>query len=271
MAIDVFVESPELDVTLQDPLVDADTVPYAFLKGDPGFSPVVRVADVQGGHNVTITDAEGDHTFFVPDGRDGDPGGPGFSPEVSIASIPGGHQVTITDVDGQHRFNVMDGDPGDPGFSPEVNVTPIAGGHEITITDDTGSQSFDVMDGAPGQDATFWATKDVTTSEEIEEAYQSKKLVVCEIARRIYTMIRRQSAARHEFSCIDTIGGATTVHSFEVYADSWGAIVDKDVGSSDTSKLDKDQGLANAGKVMVVGSDGIIAPETAYLWTGGTY
>lgn len=43
------------------------------------------------------------------------------------------------------------------------------------------------------------------------------------------------------------------------------------VHPSDTSKLDTDQGLANAGKVMVVGSDGIIAPETAYLWTGGSY
>lgn len=43
------------------------------------------------------------------------------------------------------------------------------------------------------------------------------------------------------------------------------------VHPSDTSKLDTNQGLANVGKVIVVGSDGIIAPETAYLWTGGTY
>lgn len=43
------------------------------------------------------------------------------------------------------------------------------------------------------------------------------------------------------------------------------------VHPSDTSKLDKDQGLANAGQFMVVGSDGIVVPSTAYLWTGGSY
>lgn len=154
MAINAFVESPELDVVLPDPLIDADTVPYAFLKGDPGFSPVVQVADVQGGHNVTITDAEGDHTFFVPDGQDGDDG---VSPTVSVVETAGGHIVTITDESGAHVFTVLNGkngDPGNPGFSPEVSVTQITGGHQVTITDATGSQSFDVMDGAPGQDAT---------------------------------------------------------------------------------------------------------------------
>ena len=38
-----------------------------------------------------------------------------------------------------------------------------------------------------------------------------------------------------------------------------------------SSKLDKDQGSANAGQFMVVGSDGVVVPSTAYLWTGGSY
>ena len=36
--------------------------------GDDGFSPVVEVEEITGGHTVTITDAEGDHSFNVMDG-----------------------------------------------------------------------------------------------------------------------------------------------------------------------------------------------------------
>lgn len=36
--------------------------------GDDGFSPVVEVEEITGGHTITITDAEGDHSFNVMDG-----------------------------------------------------------------------------------------------------------------------------------------------------------------------------------------------------------
>lgn len=39
--------------------------------GEDGFSPTVAVADITGGHRVTITDAEGPHSFDVMDGKDG--------------------------------------------------------------------------------------------------------------------------------------------------------------------------------------------------------
>lgn len=39
--------------------------------GDDGFSPVVTVTTITGGHRVTITDAQGAHTFDVMDGEDG--------------------------------------------------------------------------------------------------------------------------------------------------------------------------------------------------------
>jgi len=38
------------------------------IKGDSGFSPTVSVTDITGGHRVTITDAEGVHSFDVMDG-----------------------------------------------------------------------------------------------------------------------------------------------------------------------------------------------------------
>lgn len=39
----------------------------------------------------------------------------------------------------------------------------------------------------------------------------------------------------------------------------------------DDSKLNANQGTANAGKFMVVGSDGIVAPVTMQTWQGGNY
>ena len=47
-----------------------------FLKGDkgdtgrPGFSPVVEVEESESGHTVTITDAEGEKSFFVAHGEE---------------------------------------------------------------------------------------------------------------------------------------------------------------------------------------------------------
>lgn len=85
-------------------------------QGEPGVSPVVSVSDITGGHRVTITDAEGTHTFDVLDGGKGDPGqtgptGPaGYSPTVTVTDITDGHRVTITDQQGQHPFDVMNGE-----------------------------------------------------------------------------------------------------------------------------------------------------------------
>lgn len=49
----------------------------ASLVGDDGFSPVVSVSAITGGHKVTITDASGDHSFDVKDGAAGTGGGSG--------------------------------------------------------------------------------------------------------------------------------------------------------------------------------------------------
>ena len=43
------------------------------------------------------------------------------------------------------------------------------------------------------------------------------------------------------------------------------------VHPADTSRLAANQGMANAGKFMVVGSDGIVAPVTMQTWQGGSY
>lgn len=43
------------------------------------------------------------------------------------------------------------------------------------------------------------------------------------------------------------------------------------VHPTDTSRLAANQGAANAGKFLVVGSDGVVAPVTMQTWQGGSF
>lgn len=100
--------------------------------GADGFSPTVAVADISGGHRVTITDAGGAKSFDVMDGKDGEGGGgsgggaDGFSPIVSVSNISGGHRVSVTDKNGTKTFDVMDGKDG---------KTPVKGTDYFTAAD----------------------------------------------------------------------------------------------------------------------------------------
>lgn len=69
-------------------------------KGDPGVSPTIDVGAVPGGHDVTITGAEGSNTFSVKDG---------ISPTIETKAMPDGYEVTINGADGAHTFRVYDG------------------------------------------------------------------------------------------------------------------------------------------------------------------
>lgn len=118
--------------------------------GGGGVSPTVTVTTITGGHRITITDVEGDHTFDVMDGVDGQDGAPGqdgqdgqdgFSPTVTVTTITGGHRVTITDAEGDHTFDVMDGS---------------GGGGSVTVDDELSNSSTNpvqnkVITGAIGE------------------------------------------------------------------------------------------------------------------------
>lgn len=58
--------------------------------GEDGFSPTVFVSEITGGHNVTITDAVGPHSFDVMDGKDGTDSGDvtGGMPYVDLLVAP---------------------------------------------------------------------------------------------------------------------------------------------------------------------------------------
>lgn len=140
-----------------------------------GYSPAILVREIEGGHQLIITDSRQSQTVDVMDGTDGvspavvvkeidggyqllitERGNPtktvdilngkdGVSPAVIVRDIEGGHQLVITERNNPSKtVDVMDGTDG---VSPTVVITDINGGHRVTITDKDGAKSFDVMDG----------------------------------------------------------------------------------------------------------------------------
>lgn len=100
--------------------------------GKDGFSPTVATSEVEGGTQVTITDATGSKEFTVLNGETG-PAGPAGAP-------------------GEKGADGVAGAKGDPGFSPTVVTTAVEGGTQVTITDADGPKNFTVLNGAKGAD-----------------------------------------------------------------------------------------------------------------------
>lgn len=115
----------------------------ASLKGADGYSPAILVRDVDGGHQLIITDYQGSKTVDVMDGEDG------YAPVALVTDIEGGHRLTITDRIGTKTVDIMDGEDG---YAPVALVTDIDGGHRLTITDRIGSKSVDIINGTNGKD-----------------------------------------------------------------------------------------------------------------------
>ena len=89
--------------------------------GVDGVSPTVSVESITGGHEVTITDANGEHSFDVMDGeqgapgQDGSPGADGYSPTATVTKSGDTATITITDKNGTTTATVSDGQTGQTG------------------------------------------------------------------------------------------------------------------------------------------------------------
>ena len=139
-------------------------------QGVDGYSPVVTVTDISGGHKVRITDERGNHDFNVMDGLAIDHIEVAYaesSSGTSAPSDPSDWQSTPPEVatgnylwtrnttylkDGTNSVAYLVGLQGAEGISPTVTVTPVSGGHQVTITDKDGDHTFEVDDGVDGAD-----------------------------------------------------------------------------------------------------------------------
>lgn len=109
--------------------------------GKDGVSPTVKTDSISGGTRVTITDAEGEHTFDVLNGKDG---GEAATPEVG----ENGNWF----INGEDTGKPSHGADGADGFSPTVDVADGDGTHTVTITDKDGAHVFTINDGKNGAD-----------------------------------------------------------------------------------------------------------------------
>ncbi len=65
----------ELNVQVETASPEVEVVLNSGVPGEDGFSPVINVTPISGGHAVEITDANGTKTFNVMDGVNGSGGG----------------------------------------------------------------------------------------------------------------------------------------------------------------------------------------------------
>ena len=133
-----------------------DYVTQEALAGKDGISPTVEVLKIDGGHIISITDANGTKTVDVMDGDDG------YTPQkgvdyfdgssvtvksVSESSDDGGNNV-MTFSDGK-TLTVKNGKSGADGVSPTVAVSKSGKVTTIKITDKDGVKTATINDGDP--------------------------------------------------------------------------------------------------------------------------
>lgn len=148
--------------------------------GEDGVSPTIVVEQVDGGHNIIITDVNGSQSFFVADGKDGSDGAPGSIGEpgedgVGVESIAqtttstedgGLNVVTATLTNGNiSTFKIRNGSTGSPGAtgsagSDGVGISSVVqtttstangGNNVITVTLTNGeTATFNVRNGTRG-------------------------------------------------------------------------------------------------------------------------
>ena len=66
-------------------------------KGDDGFSPVITIAEISGGHKVTITTANGEESFDIMDGKDGSGSSTGEENIIESIKVNGVVQTVAED------------------------------------------------------------------------------------------------------------------------------------------------------------------------------
>lgn len=157
--------------------------------GEDGVSPTVSVTEIEGGHRVTITDANGTQVFDVMDGSgfdikiadDLDTKDPNIALSANMGTVLrekidtdlltvqkelqaeiNQRVKTVNGITPDENGNVVveipeggsggSGEPGADGFSPVANVTQTASGAVISITDKSGTTTASVVNGKDGKD-----------------------------------------------------------------------------------------------------------------------
>lgn len=144
-------------------------------RGDDGVSPEVTVEDIAGGHKVTITDASGEKSAIVLDGKDG-VGVVAIEQTTTSDEDGGSNVITATLSDGtKSTFTVKNGSKGSKGDAGNgIKGAVLNGDYTLTLTFDDGTTyttpSIRGAVGDPGKNAYAYAQEAGYTGTEEEWA-----------------------------------------------------------------------------------------------------
>ena len=166
----------------------------------------------------------------------------------------------------KYDFEALENAPSDSFFIPpggsinQVLAKNSAADRDVKWVTQSGGGS-----GGESVEEVFWATYNTTSSSAIETAYQSGKICLCRYNDFVYRLVARGDEVTHIFVCID----GATIYVLNVLSNAW--ISQQASIPSGSSYIASNQGAANAGKFMVVGSNGIVTPVAMSEWQGGSY
>lgn len=149
------LDAAELPAAIEEALAQAkESGEFGGASGADGVSPVVDVVDFEGGHRVTITDADGAKSFDVMDGSPGADGEKGAD-GTSVTHEWNGTVLSVTSASGTSSADLK-GEKGDKGDKGEDGTMTFADLTEEQKASLKGADGANGTDGADGEDgATF--------------------------------------------------------------------------------------------------------------------
>lgn len=127
-------------------------VSSANIKGKDGYTPVVSISAIKGGHRISITDADGPKTADVINGSDGKNGSNGQDGKDGYTPVKGVDYFDgLPGKDGKDGSPGADGQPGKDGYSP-------VRGKDYWTPEDIQSMITDTVNGVLSQKSTILET-----------------------------------------------------------------------------------------------------------------
>lgn len=207
-------------------------------------------------------------------GAPGDPGEDGFAPEVTIEQIEGGHRVTITSAahpEGE-SFDVMNGSGGsgssdynDLSNKPQIAGVTLSGNKSLadlgiaaasdipTVPSAYTSTPADLGTASAGS-STSWAKGDhvhkmPSAADVGAYALPSGGIPKTDLASAVQTSLGKADTALQS-APVTSVNGQTGAVTLSIPSTA-----------SDVGAVAANQGVANANKVLTVGSNGMVSPE----------
>lgn len=201
---------------------------------------VAAAEDIDETVAAALQEAKDSGEFDGEDGAQGPTGPQGPQGPQGVQGPKGDKGDTgATGPQGETGPQGLPGAPGADGYSPSASVSKSGNTATITVTDKNGTTTATVTDGAKGETGDSGVAIGPTEPTDPDVNVW-----------------------------VDTSGGADeggTVTSVN------GETGDVELDASDVGAVASNQGSANAGKFLIIGSDGTVTPITMSAWQGGNY